>query len=348
MKTLLLLLTIVFSTLAAPDDSCYPGFTTQPTTQLSNGVIMPLTGVGLAAMKGELTRESVRGHIRAGFRLLDGAESTDWYDDASAGDEVGKIEKLQREDLFIVTKVHPLHLSHDGAFESVNRLMELWNHTAYLDLVLLHYPECGSWIPQCKKKTGGDWMAAWKALEEHYNAGRIRSLGVSNFNVEQLNELWGKADVRPHVIQTWMDPFHQARDIMEFAVEHGIRMTSYSSLGTQWLYNNVKRNLVFENHILKDIAQRRGVSITTVVLAWLLKKGIAVIPRSTTREHIEENAKLLEPGYFESIIDPDTAEEIDQLDGRYDEIDPQLCQKVVEDGKCGPDFHGRKCIDSCW
>jgi 2,5-diketo-D-gluconate reductase A len=314
---------------------------------LSNGVEMPKVGFGLAALHGDDTRYSIREHIKRGFRLMDGAESTEWYDDATAGDEIGKIKGLKREDVFIVTKIHPTRLTYDEGYKSVLEMLERWNRTSFIDLVLLHYPECGDWIPNCEGRTGGDWMGAWKAMEEHYTERRIRAIGVSNFNLAQLDELIDYAEIEPHVIQSWMDPFYQSRDLLDWAKEHNVAFTSYSSFGMQWEFNWVKKNLVFESNVLRAISEEVGSPVTSVVLAWLLSKNVAVIPRSRNPEHIAENAKFLQPGYASDLLTPDQIERIDNLDGVFNADNDEWCNEIAETGKCDENNHDGWCIASC-
>ena len=316
-----------------------------PRALLHNGVEMPLIGAGLAGMKGDETRKSMRLSVAAGFRHFDGAQSKEWYDDVSAGDELAKImaespegpDKLKREDFFLVSKVHPTFLGHDKAVEAVAEMLQSWK-TDYMDLVLLHYPECGSWIPDCKDATGGDWRGAWRALEEKVDNGTIRAIGVSNFNVRQMEELWDWARIKPHVVQMWMDPFHQARDEYEFAVTHDAFVVSYSSLGTQWYYGEIGRNLVFENPVLHEIAEKRDASVPVVVLSWLLAKRpepVGVIPRSTDERHIADNARLLD-GSFWDLLEEDDVDKIDNLDGMFDVWPPEDCVRHREHGECDP------------
>ena len=321
--------------------------TDQEVIVLSNGVEMPKIGFGLAAMKGEETRLAVREHLKRGFRLMDGAESTEWYDDASAGDELRKLKEYTREDVFIVSKIHPTRLNYDQAYQSVREMLQRWNGTTYLDLVLLHYPECGSWIPNCKGKRGGDWKGAYKAMEDHYKEGRIRALGVSNFELDQLQELQKIARDGPHVIQNWMDPFHQPRELIEWANQNKVAFTSYSSFGMQWEFNWVKKNLVFESNVLRRISDEVDAPVTSVVLAWLMKQNIAVIPRSINPKHIEENAKFLSPGYADSLLSEEQMEEIDDLNDVFNADNDEFCAEVAQNGQCNDDFADGWCKAAC-
>jgi diketogulonate reductase-like aldo/keto reductase len=114
----------------------------------------------------------------------------------------------------------------EHAYAAVEAMLVNWNNTNYMDLVLLHFPECGGWIPDCNDKTGGDWMGAYMALEELLEEGKIRAIGVSNFDLVQLEELVDMTD-NVHVIQHWMDPFEQNLELLEWAQDHDIVVTAY-------------------------------------------------------------------------------------------------------------------------
>lgn len=292
---------------------------------LSNAVQMPRVGFGLAGMRGAATERSVEEHTGLGFALLDGAEATEWYDDEAAGRAVARLPN--RSALFLTSKIHPANLH--AVPESVKAMLQRWNNTFYMDLVLLHYPGCGSWIPHCRGKVGGDWKAAYRALERLYDEGAIRALGVSNFNLKQLQTLYEMAPTKLHVVQDWLDPFHQQGELLEWAAERNIVVTAYSSFGAQW-EGQLGKNLVSESRVLQDIASKRQVPVTSVVLAWLItRKNVVVIPRSTDLEHIRANANFLQPGYARSLLSEEDMDRIDLLDGVYDAGTREQCQGAV-------------------
>ncbi|KAH9257971.1 hypothetical protein BASA81_003534 [Batrachochytrium salamandrivorans] len=296
---------------------------------LSNSVEMPRVGFGLAGMRGAATERSVEEHTSQGFALLDGAEATEWYDDEAAGRAVARLPN--RTALFLTSKIHPANLH--SVPESVTRMLQRWNNTSYMDLVLLHYPGCGSWIPHCRGKVGGDWKSAYRALEHLYDQGVIRALGVSNFNLKQLQTLYEMVPTKLHVVQDWMDPFHQQGELLEWAAKRNIAVTAYSSFGAQW-EGQIGKNLVLESHVLRDIATKRQVPITSVVLAWLIvRKNVAVIPRSTDSGHIATNAKFLQPGYARSLLTEEDMDRIDLLDDLYDVGTREQCQGAAPPSK---------------
>eukprot|EP00512_Aurantiochytrium_limacinum_P006071 CAMPEP_0171515262 /NCGR_PEP_ID=MMETSP0959-20130129/3348_1 /TAXON_ID=87120 /ORGANISM="Aurantiochytrium limacinum, Strain ATCCMYA-1381" /LENGTH=326 /DNA_ID=CAMNT_0012053771 /DNA_START=37 /DNA_END=1014 /DNA_ORIENTATION=- len=268
------------------------------TKELWNGVTIPRVGFGTAGMRGAETERVVRYALEAGFRHFDGAEATEWYDDAALGRALTKYlnetPSVSREDLFLTTKVHPKNLGRTRTHAAIeNMLVRL--QTSYLDLVLLHYPVCGSWIPACQGvDPEGDWLEAYSVLEEYYDKGTIRAIGLSNVGRYEIARCMSEARVTPHVVQNWMDPFHQDADVRAECEQHRIAYTSYSTLGTQWQYREpYKRNLVFENEALLAIAKRTSRSVQETVLLWALQRDAIILPRSTSKNHIEANAKLL-------------------------------------------------------
>lgn len=315
--------------------------------ELSNGVRMPRVGFGLGYLKNsdaQATQFSVREHVKAGFVLMDGAEHTYAYDEVQVGEELATLEDVKREQLFYVSKVSPNRLSYEETHKSVWEMMERFNRTSYMDLVYLHTPECN----QCPEGPG-DRFGAWRALEEHYHAGRIRALGVSNFMVDQLEDFFQKVSVTPHVVQSWLDPFQQQRPVYEFCVQHNVVFTAYSLLGTVW-EKRIKRNLVKESQVLAAMAHANGISVHTLVMAWYLSKpNTAMIPRSKTLEHIQSNARFLDPQYFAGgkLITPWQIRRIDAMDGVYNYDNDQWCEHVKQSGECGSNNWNNKCVASC-
>ncbi|KAF0694369.1 Aste57867_14738 [Aphanomyces stellatus] len=299
-----------------PEETCPAGKPCILTTTLHNGVVMPLVGMGLAGMHGDLTTRSVHLHVDAGFRFFDGAQAKEWYDEVAAGGALFDLMQkgiVDRSDVFLSSKVHPASLDDAGA--AVREMLSSW-HTPVLDLVLLHYPRCFDGIRDCKDKPAGDWRSAWRVLEALVDEGTIRAIGVSNFDLHELDALWAHARIPPHVVQMWIDPFHQARADVAFCKSRGAAVFSYSSLGTQW-EGIVGRNLVWESHVLRFIAAKHNASVPAVVLSFFLRQAIGVVPRSTSPSHVADNAKLLD-GRHVVPLDMDDVAAIETMDGVYD------------------------------
>ncbi|CAN0123926.1 unnamed protein product, partial [Phaeothamnion confervicola] len=148
------------------------------------------------------------------------------------------------------------------------------------------------------KTSPTDWMAAWRTLERLYREdSAICAIGVSNFEAWRLRELLDLAEEAPHVVQNWMDPFHQDRSTREVCAENGIHYTAYSLLGSQWAYRTLPdrsrlppgSNPVLSDPAVAGIAAAQGVSAAAVVLSWALQRGVSVLPRSGDLAHIREN-----------------------------------------------------------
>jgi len=243
-----------------------------------------MIGFGTA---GRLNSEPISEALRAGYQLLDSAQAREWYDERACGKAVRESKK-DRKEIFIITKLHP----RDHGTRSVARKIQesLSNlQTDYIDGFLLHYPRC--WGSLCAREPEGTWKDSWRVLEDYYKRGVIKSIGVSNFRLGDLKELVEFAEVEPHFIQIWQDPFHQDRQIVQYCKENDILYQAYSSLGTQW-HNINGNNPVFGNSVLKAIAKETGKSVAQVVLKWQLQEGIAVIPRSSKPSRIKQNRDL--------------------------------------------------------
>lgn len=273
---------------------------------LSNGVKMPRVGFGTAGL-GEDTKVAVTIALATGYRLLDSAQAREWYREDMVGEAV-KLGGVKREELFLVSKLHPRDHGHVSARQRFHdSLRDLG--TDHLDLFLLHYPVCFPAIcsgPPPK----GTWRDSWRALEELYREGRIRAIGVSNFNEQELRELLTVARVGPHVMQRNSDPLRSDRSMQVACSSSGIRYTAYSSLGSQWQFTGRPGNPVLQHSQVKKIASARNCSAAQVVLKWALLQGQSIIPRSHNKDRILENLKSPYcPLYKEDMI------ALDRLDG---------------------------------
>ena len=162
--------------------------------------------------------------------------------------------------------------------------------TRALDLVLLHSPYC--WPYHCTlEQESQPWQAAWLTLESLKTAGLVANIGVSNFDLAQLQQLQGLSNTRVAAVQNWCDPFHQDRWVRSLAARSGMVYMAYSSLGTQWLGKTGGSNPVLESPVLRGIgAEHGGASVSEVVLCWLLQEGVVAIPRSGSAAHIAANS----------------------------------------------------------
>jgi diketogulonate reductase-like aldo/keto reductase len=321
------------------------------TTTLSNGRTMPVVGFGCA---GQLSRGPIGLALEQGYRLFDTSQATEWYLEAELGEAL-RASSVPRSELFITTKLHPRDLGESSTLEafpaSLKRL-----HTEYVDAFLLHYPRCfGSLCGG--KEPAGTWRDSWRALEALHDRGQARSIGVSNFDERELAQLLGMARVRPHLVQSWMDPLQQARGLRALCHKHGVLFQAYSTLGTQWAGQGVRLNPVLKHPVIIRIAKQLGRSPAQVALRWALQSGAAVIPRSTKAKNMRANLEL-----FDFELSAAQMADIDALDGTdpravrappppprtcLDESD--ACAAWAESGECdaNPGYMHKACGASC-
>lgn len=255
----------------------------QDTTTLYNGVKMPWLGFGVFKVKdGEEVVEAVKTAIQAGYRSIDTAKA---YNNETGVAQGIRESGVAREDLFITTKVWNSDQGYEStlaAFEASMKRLEL----EYLDLYLIHWP------------VKGKYKDTWRALEKLHREGRIRAIGVSNFQIHHLEDLMTDATIKPAVNQVELHPLLIQSELRDYCSKHQIQIEAWSPLG--------QGNLL-EHPLLQDIAAKYGKSPAQVILRWDLQNGIVTIPKSVTAMRIRENADLYD---FEL-----TSDEIEQING---------------------------------
>lgn len=238
----------------------------------------------------------------------------EWYDEESVGRALRTYARTNSvADIVVVTKVHPRSFREDKLRESIAQSQRNLHHSLNgtnldsLDVVLLHSPYC--WRGHCtKEEESFRWQDAWRTLEALKREGKIAHIGVSNFDSQLLRELLDISNTKVSVIQNWMDPFNQDRDVRELARRFGIHYMSYSSFGTQWEWK-LHRNPVFTSETLENIAKQHNCTIAQVVLAWLRQRNCISIPRSSSKEHLHDNFSK-----GDLALTSEELEIIDQLD----------------------------------
>lgn len=314
---------------------------------LHNAVAFPLLGFGAA---GRLPSQVIEQALDSGYRLLDTAQANEWYDEAAVGMAL-KARAVNRSELWLTSKLHPRDLGErrtlDAFPTSLRRL-----HTDYLDAFLLHYPRCFGEL--CENGVPNeDWRGSWRALEQLYDRGLVRAIGVCNFGAQELAQLLEFARVKPHIVQTWMDPLHQERPVRALCARHRIVFQAYSTLGTQ---HRTRANPVLRHPLLSRLAEQTGRSVAQVVLRWALQSNAAVIPRATKRPHMLANMQV-----FDFELDSQQMAAIDALDGTDPDsaVPPSppkpcqdehaRCESWADVGECenNPAYMHSVCAGSC-
>lgn len=287
---------------------------------------MPRIGFGTAAL-GEGKLNLIKAAINAGYRLFDSASDTGpWYHSEAAigtafreammNEPDPELRKKLREELMVTSKLHPQDFSLTRADESFRRTLDNIQEK-FVDIYLLHYPSCGpkGYEALCPARDGseGDWSTIWKPLEMRMVKGEIGLLGVANFNLAELQSLVSKARVKPHLVQSWFDPYHQDWELVNFCREHGIVFQAYSSLGTQWAHRaeTDHKNPILTDDVLMSIAAKHGKSVPQIIIRWLLQEDMLVIPRSASVKHITENIEV-----FDFELSEDELKQIRSLNGK--------------------------------
>ncbi|WP_376768625.1 aldo/keto reductase [Paenibacillus foliorum] len=246
----------------------------QDTTTLHNGIKMPWFGLGVFKVEeGAELVLAVKSAIKHGYRSIDTAAIYDNETSVGQGIHEAILEnQISREDLFVTSKVWNADLGYEStlaAYEtSLNKL-----GLDYLDLYLIHWP------------VEGKFKDAWRALETLYKDGRVKAIGVSNFQVHHIEELMKEATIKPMVNQVELHPQLTQKELIRFCKEQGIQIEAWSPL---------MQGQLLDHPILKEIADKHEKSIAQVILRWDLQHGIVTIPKSTKEHRILENSAVFD------------------------------------------------------
>uniref|UniRef100_Q155V9 D-xylose reductase [NAD(P)H] n=1 Tax=Aspergillus glaucus TaxID=41413 RepID=Q155V9_ASPGL len=277
------------------------------TFKLNNGVTIPGVGFGTFASegsKGESYNATLHA-LRTGYRHLDCA----WFyqNEEEIGEAIRDFLKenssVKREDIFVCTKVwNHLHRYEDVIWSVENSLKRL--QLDYIDLFLVHWPIAAEKETQEQPKIGADGKyvilhdltenpePTWRAMEKIYEDGKARAIGVSNWNISDFEKLFKFAKVKPTVNQIEIHPFLPNEELVQYCFKHDVLPAAYSPLGSQ---NQVPTTgeRVSENKTLNDIAQKGGNTLAQVLIAWGLRRGYVVLPKSGNPARIESNFKSI-------------------------------------------------------
>ncbi|XP_064109090.1 glyoxal reductase-like isoform X3 [Macrobrachium nipponense] len=259
----------------------------QQVVTLSNSVVMPLIGLGTFKIRGqEVIFKVTEAALNAGYRSFDTAAVYRNEDD------LGKAFKkyvpemgLKREDLFITSKLGPKDHGYEGCIEAFNLSLKRLQ-LEYLDLYLIHWPGVQKLQPEDPENQKRR-NESWSALESLYKSGKVRAVGVSNYNISHLEDLLQHCSVIPHINQVEYHPHYQQKELKKYCDEHGIKIQAYSSLGT-----TVCNSPLLENSLVKEVAKKSCRTPAQVLLRWATQQGVGVLPKSTNMDHIFENYDL--------------------------------------------------------
>lgn len=255
------------------------------TVMLNSGYEMPINGLGTYSLHDDVCINSVTAALNSGVRLIDTAHA---YGNEKEIGEAIRNSGIPREEIFVITKIYPDQFSDPEA--AIDEALEKLD-IGYIDMMLLHHPGTGD-------------VEAYHAMEQAVADGTIRSIGLSNWYVEELKEFLPQINIMPALVQNEIHPYYQENDVIPFIQDLGIVVQGWYPLGGRGHTAELLGDTV-----ISEIAEAQGVSSAQVILRWNLQKGVVVIPGSSNPDHIQENTELY---HFE--LTEDEMERMNALD----------------------------------
>ena len=274
--------------------------------RLSNGVEMPALGYGVFLVSPDETERCVTDALSVGYRLIDTAQA---YGNEEGVGRAWRGSCLRREDLFIVTKVWISNAGEEKAARSIDESLSKLQ-TEYIDLLLIH-------------QAYGDVFGTWRAMEKAYRDGKVRAIGVSNFQAGRFFDFAHFVDVKPMVNQLQCNVMIQQTAIQPYLAETDTRVMAWGPLGGQGVDGIVR------SEALASIGRKYGKTAAQVALRWPTQRGIVAIPKSTHRERMEQNLNI-----FDFSLSADEMTQIATMNqhdaGTVNFVDPQLVKYLIE------------------
>ncbi|MBW1606067.1 aldo/keto reductase [Lactobacillus sp. Sy-1] len=279
--------------------------TNVPNVKLNNGVEMPAEGFGVYRIEGfDNCKQAVKDALSVGYRAIDTAQQYNNEDAVGAAIEESDVD---RKDVFITTKVWITEFGYDKTRASLEASMKNLR-TDYIDLVLLHQPF-------------GDSYDSYRALESLYDEGKIRAIGISNYNSDRYIDIQHFARIKPAVDQMETHVFFQQNEMQEYTKKYGTKLESWGP------FANGKHD-IFNNPVLNEIGEKHGKTASQVALRFLVQKDIIIIPKSTSIERMRENIDIWD---FELTADDmRSIEALDTNESSFMDLhDPKIVEWIV-------------------
>ena len=269
-------------------------------TTLNNGIKMPMAGIGTFLLSPQEAEASCISALQDGYRLIDTANA---YVNEKAVGRAMKKSGIAREEIFLETKLWPSFYNDVDAVEKTLQRLD----TDTIDLLLIHQP-------------AGNYIAGYRLMEQAYKAGKVRAIGLSNFNEEQIREILSVCEVRPAVLQTEIHPYSQEKGLKEFLSKEDIVIQAWYPLG----HGDAA---LLQEPVFAKLAEKYGKSNAQIILRWHIQAGNVVIPGSKNLEHIRANFDL-----FDFELTAEEMQEIQKLnkDKRYYTSTPELLKSYAE------------------
>ena len=272
----------------------------QMTLTLTGDVVMPMAGIGTFLLSSHDAEASCVSALAGGCRLIDTANA---YVNERAVGRAMKRSGLKREEIFLETKLWPSFYKQADAVEKTLERLD----TSYIDLLLIHQP-------------AGNYVAGYRLMEKAYKEGKVRAIGLSNFNMEQIKEILSICEVKPAILQTEVHPYFQEKELKKFLTSQGMAIQAWYPLGHG-------DKALIEEPVFSRLAQKYGKSNAQIILRWHIQSGNIVIPGSKNPAHIKDNFAL-----FDFALTEEEMAEIAALDKntRYYTSTPEMLKKYAE------------------
>jgi len=264
-----------------------------PTITLNNGVVIPQLGFGVYQITPDDTKQATLDALEVGYRHIDTAEM---YGNEKQVGEAVSASGLDRSEIFLTSKLNNGFHARDAALAAFDGTMEALG-VDYLDLFLIHWP-----LP-----TISDFVETWKAMQELYESGRVKAIGVSNFQEAHLQRLFDETSIVPAVNQIEVHPYLAQDTLRAFDTAHGIATEAWSPIA---------QGKVLDDQVIVSIAEKVGKTPAQVTLRWHIQRGDIVFPKSVTRSRVEENFAI-----FDFELSDDDIQSITELD-RHERTGP--------------------------
>lgn len=272
----------------------------QMTLTLTGDVVMPMAGIGTFLLSPDEAEASCVSALAGGCRLIDTANA---YVNERAVGRAMKRSGLKREEIFLETKLWPSFYEQADAVEKTLERLD----TDYIDLLLIHQP-------------AGNYVAGYRLMEKAHKEGKVRAIGLSNFNMEQIKEILSICEVKPTILQTEVHPYFQEKELKKFLTSQGMAIQAWYPLGHG-------DKALIEEPVFSKLAQKYGKSNAQIILRWHIQSGNIVIPGSKNPAHIKDNFAL-----FDFALTEEEMFEIAALDKdtRYYTSTPEMLKKYAE------------------
>ncbi|AXQ78474.1 aldo/keto reductase [Streptococcus chenjunshii] len=244
--------------------------TDNQTVTLNDGNTMPIYGLGTYSLSGDTVKEAVKSALNQGYRLIDTAYM--YSNEAEIGQAIEE-SGIPREDIFITTKIYPSQFDHPE--EAIDQALERLG-TDYIDLMLLHHP-------------GDNDVKAYQALEQYQRDGKITSIGLSNYYVEELEAFLPRVEVMPALVQNEIHPYYQDQEVTDYIQSLGIVVEAWYPLGGRGYQEEL-----LNDSTLEQIAQKYHKSVAQIILRWEQQRHIVTIPGSSNPDHQKENQDIFD------------------------------------------------------